>query len=90
VRKYATPKEFLETVGQLVTGDRAEEHGDFDLLHEKIAFLWQSYLGTAITPKDVVQMMIHVKQARDKLSPGNDDNDLDIAGYASFLPFVRR
>ena len=87
---YTTPKEFLETVGQLVTGNRAEQHGDFKLLHEKVAFMWSAYLGMVITPKEVVQMMIHLKQARDRLSPGNNDNDLDIAGYSSFLPFLRK
>ena len=51
------PKETLLKAAELVGGKRAEQHGDYRLLHVGIAGLWSSYLGTKISPKQVAFCM---------------------------------
>ena len=41
-----TPVEILETAAGLVGGDRAKQHGDYRLLHQRVADLWSAYLKT--------------------------------------------
>ena len=49
----------------------------------RIAKLWSYYLETPITPADVANMMIMLKVARLRHTPGVLDSWLDIAGYAA-------
>ena len=45
-----TPVEILETAAGLVGGDRAKQHGDYRLLHQRVADLWSAYLKTDLGP----------------------------------------
>jgi hypothetical protein len=74
----------------LVGGDRAESHGDMLANHHNIAALWNAYLGprlcncaeSAITARDVALMMALLKIARTKTGTHNEDDYVDLAGYA--------
>lgn len=76
-------KETLETALELVTGDRAEQHGDMHEVHELAAALWTAYTGHAFTPKDVAILLSFLKAAREKCTPGNPDNLIDYCGYGA-------
>lgn len=89
--------EICTTAAGLVGGDRAKTHGDKKLNHDAIARLWNAYLVNAnviidgdgfgasqqLTATDVALMMALLKIARTQ-SGGthNDDNYVDLAGYA--------
>lgn len=66
----------------IVYGDREQTHGDPTKNLRLIASLWEAYLGRAITPEDVCNLMILLKVARLKTGKSHDDNLVDIAGYA--------
>ena len=68
---------------KLLGGNRARDYGDPRDLHGKIAALWSSYLGHAITAHDVALMMVLLKVGRAKAGRFNLDNYVDAAGYAS-------
>jgi len=67
----------------LVSGDRAETHGDMRENFERIASLWSAYLGADISAIDVGQMMILLKMARAKSGTLHADHFIDQAGYAA-------
>lgn len=71
---------------QLVSGDRALQHGDKAANLERIALLWSVYLKgnirESLVMQDVAMMMVLLKVARTKGGQHNDDNYVDIAGYA--------
>ena len=67
----------------LVAGDRARQHGDAGRVHNHIAQLWATYLGTPITGHDVALMMVLLKVARARNGVQNPDNYLDICGYGA-------
>jgi len=75
-------KDICEKAAHLVSGDRARTHGDKVRNHQNIALLWSAYLGVPITPLQVALMMALVKVARTKLGEYNEDNYVDLAGYA--------
>lgn len=76
-------KETLETALELVTGDRAEQHGDMHEVHETTAALWNVYIGHYYDAKDVAIMLALLKVAREKCTPGNPDNLVDFCGYGA-------
>jgi len=55
----------------LVSSDRAEQHGDALDTHTNIAALWSAYLSAPITPCDVALMMVLLKIARTKTGAFN-------------------
>lgn len=73
----------------LVSGPRAESHGDMTQTHRTIAGLWSAYLagridgGEAITATDVALMMVLLKIARTKHGNIQRDDFVDMAGYAA-------
>ena len=75
--------EILNTADIYVTKDRQADHGDLENNFEAIAQLWSIYLNKMITRADVALMMVLLKVARAKGSPGHSDNWVDIAGYAA-------
>jgi len=84
-----TAGEVLRQAAEIVSGARAEQHGDMVLCHSSIATLWNGYLairrepGAPLSPLDVAQMMILLKVARAQSgSAGHFDHYLDMAGYA--------
>jgi hypothetical protein len=66
------------------------KHGNTKRSFEYIATAWATYIGhvmankkrVELTPFDVANMMIMVKQAR-SIYGHADDNQVDIAGYAA-------
>lgn len=72
----------LEQAALLVSGEKAKEHGDMHILHSRVAALWSAYKDTEFASHDVAVMMVLLKAARVAENPENDDNFLDMAGYA--------
>lgn len=87
----------LDTAKKYVMENRNASYGEPEDNFGAISRLWNSYLYsrkvaldpigldafTTIDPKDVAILMILVKVARLIESPGNEDNWIDIAGYAA-------
>ena len=59
----------LNIADELISGDRAKEYGDKEVMHNNIAKLWSAFLNVHITGHDVALMMTLLKMARMK---GND------------------
>ena len=78
----------LNHAAQIVSGDRAAQHGPKERNHQNIADHWNAYLGARLdrplTALDVALMMVELKIARTKAGAGiaNRDNYVDMAGYA--------
>lgn len=73
----------LDTAKGYVTKDRQATHGEPEDSFGMIARLWSAYLGQEIKSHDVCSMMALLKVARAKSNPANDDNWVDMAGYAA-------
>jgi len=69
----------------LVSGDRAQIHGDMADNFTRCADLWSAYLGkrleTPLTAVDVGNMMALLKIARTQTGQVNADDFIDGAGY---------
>ena len=81
----APAPDILDEARSIVHGPREDDYGDKETNMQRIADLWNGYLGYdehphTITVIDVAQMMILVKVARNRHKPGRDSN-VDIAGY---------
>jgi len=78
----------LRDAAAAVTGDREGCYGSPESNFERIAKLWNVYLGfegeNGITPADVATMMILLKVSRiASKQQAKVDNWIDIAGYAA-------
>lgn len=73
----------------LVSGDRAQKHGDAALNHANIATLWTAYLAIRRAPDkplsgaDVARMMALLKIARTQTGEHNPDDAVDGCGYVA-------
>jgi hypothetical protein len=87
-------EEFAQTVLQeaqeLIFGDRNKHYGHPRMNFQCISEMWNSYIAqrvyvkdgvVSLEPRDVANMMILMKVARDANMPKRD-NLVDIAGYA--------
>tara|TARA_R110000787_G_scaffold53739_7_gene125579 strand:+ start:7903 stop:8184 length:282 start_codon:yes stop_codon:yes gene_type:complete len=77
------PVEILETASGLVGGERAEQHGDFKVLHRRVAALWSTYLGTDVRPDQVAFCMVLLKLSRNEVGSHNPDDGVDATAYAA-------
>tara|TARA_Y100000356_G_scaffold134000_1_gene142243 strand:+ start:112 stop:417 length:306 start_codon:yes stop_codon:yes gene_type:complete len=77
---------------EVINGARADDYGNAQENHERIANLWNVYLEDmyAIKPRDVAVMMMLLKVARiseairyDHKEVDTSDSFVDIAGYAA-------
>lgn len=75
-------KHLLQDAIRTVCKDRADEYGDMESNFDDIAELWTVYLGVNVERRDVANMMVLLKVARNG-TPGHRDNWVDIAGYAA-------
>lgn len=75
-------KRLLQDAIRTVCKDRADEYGCLESNFDDIAELWTVYLGVNVERRDVANMMILLKVARNG-TPGHRDNWVDIAGYAA-------
>ena len=79
--------DLLTAAAGLVSGDRADQHGDMLLNHQNIAAMWNAYLsirrepGAPLTAADVAMMMALMKVARTQSGFANDDDLVDGAAY---------
>jgi len=73
--------DILRKAGNLITGDRAKQHGDFVKNHENIAKLFSAFINTDVTTSDALLMMAQVKLARTKEGQHNIDDYIDACGY---------
>jgi hypothetical protein len=77
--------DLIEKAGDLVGGDRAEQHGDKHTNFANIASLWNAYLklknGAQINATDVGYMMALLKIARAQSGALNNDDAIDAIGY---------
>lgn len=80
-----TPVEILETAAVLVGGDRAKQHGDYRLLHQRVAEMWSAYLKgiTDLGPENVAFMMVLLKVVRDEMGVHNPDDGVDASAYTA-------
>ena len=81
-----TRKELLAKAANVVTGERDAQYGGPEDNFERIATLWNAYLGepNKLGPEDVAIMMILLKIARLAASEYKSmDSWVDIAGYAA-------
>ena len=77
------PAEILKIATGLVSGDRAEQHGDYTLLHERVAKLWSAYLRTEVKAEEVAFCMVLLKVARNETGSPNPDDGVDASAYAA-------
>lgn len=75
-------KHLLQDAIKTVCKDRADEYGCLESNFDDIAELWTVYLGVKVERRDVANMMVLLKVARNG-TPGHRDNWVDIAGYAA-------
>lgn len=76
--------EILDTAKSCVTGNREQDYGTPEKNFERIADLWNAYLGMGIIdPVDVAAMLALLKIARIASGNAKDDNWVDLAGYAA-------
>jgi hypothetical protein len=81
-----TRKELLAKATTIVTGERDAQYGGPEDNFNRIANLWNAYLGQVdlIGPEDVAVMMMLLKVARIAASEYKSmDSWVDIAGYAA-------
>lgn len=80
-----TRKEILAAAESCVCGDRDKQYGAPEDSFAAIADLWNAYIlrKTRLSPKDVANMLILMKVARNLCGREKDDNWVDIAGYAA-------
>jgi|TARA_R110000824_G_scaffold164199_3_gene340340 hypothetical protein len=78
-----TPDEILTEAASLVSGQRAEQHGDYVELHKRTSELWSTYLGTKVSPSDVAFCMVLLKVARDERGAPNEDDGIDASAYTA-------
>lgn len=78
----------LREAEKIITKDRNGSYGDPEDNFQRIADLWNVFLGDrmkdgqALTPGDTAALMILVKMAREMNAP-HPDNKTDIIGYAA-------
>ena len=86
-RRFAA--DMLEDAVDLITGPRAESYGPVDENHDRIASLWNGWLGARrepaapLTAHDALVMMALLKLARTQCGGGARDNYVDAAAYAA-------
>lgn len=77
--------EILKTAETCVCGHREQDYGSPENNFQKIADLWNAYLGFKyrIDARDVALMMSLLKIARASTDKPTDDCFVDLAGYAA-------
>lgn len=78
-----TPELILATASKLLKGPRAESHGDYRKLHQRVAQLWSAYLKEKIKPEQVALCLALVKVARDEVGNFNVDDGIDATAYTA-------
>jgi hypothetical protein len=77
-----TRKNIIEKVAKAILNDRQYIYGSPEDSFQRISMYWSLYLGIAIRPDQVADMMELLKVARRQDQPFHLDNYIDSAGYA--------
>jgi translation initiation factor 2 alpha subunit (eIF-2alpha) len=87
MREKAPKENVLSEAHRIIYGDREKTYGSPSKNLRVIAEMWNAYLGNEIclTAQDVCVMMILLKAARLKNTPGHRDSTVDICGYAALI-----
>ena len=80
----------LDKAKEVVTQDRAEEHGSAVENYELTARYWSVRLGKTISPAEVMDCMALLKLARSQQNPDKLDNWVDRVGYVSLAAGLSR
>lgn len=75
--------EILEQAARIISGDREDDYGDAAPSFDRIAGMWEAYLGVEMSAVDVANMMILLKVSRSITSADKLDTWYDICGYAA-------
>ena len=76
--------EILDMAKKCVCGQREQDYGSPENNFERIANLWNAYLGAqTVNAVDVAMMLGLLKIARIKTGTGTSDSFVDLAGYAA-------
>ena len=76
--------EILDAAKKCVCGQREQDYGSPENNFERIANLWNAYLGAqTVSAVDVAMMLGLLKIARIKTGKGTADSFVDLAGYAA-------
>lgn len=67
-----------------IVGERGQAYGGVENSFERAAALASLKLNKAVTPNDVVQILICVKEARLATNPDHEDSLIDKINYAAF------
>ena len=79
-----TRPEILDEAKRCVCGQREQDYGSPERNFERIADLWNAYLGkNTVDSVDVAMMLALLKVARIKSGTGTGDSFVDLAGYAA-------
>ena len=80
-----TRSEILTRAAEIVCGERDRQYGTPEDNFGLIASLWSDYLAAkyVLDARDVANMMILFKVARNRTGKPTDDSWIDIAGYAA-------
>lgn len=87
MKHYAS--EILLRASNLVSRDRAIDHGDKLHNHTNIAKLWSAYLDIPISPSQVAMCMALLKVARTKLGRFNIDDFEDGSAYIAIAGEIK-
>jgi len=82
--------ELLNIADELISGDRAREYGDKEVMHDNIARLWSAFLNVSITGHDVALMMTLLKMARTKAGKVTEDTYIDMAAYSAIAGELKK
>ena len=79
-----TRPDILDTAKKCVCGQREQDYGSPENNFERIAALWNAYLGAkTVDAVDVAMLLALLKVARIKTGRGTEDSFVDLAGYAA-------
>jgi len=79
-----TRPEILDKAKECVCGHREQDYGKPENNFERIAALWNAYLGAKMVDAiDVAMLLALLKVARIKTGTGTEDSFINLAGYAA-------
>lgn len=73
----------LAEAKKLINGERQNQYGNPEDSFRLIAAFWSAYLGCTISSRQVAEMMVLFKVARQRTGEGKRDNYIDMCGYAA-------
>ncbi len=77
-------QDILAAAAHCVCGQREQDYGAPEDNFDRIARLWNAYLGDSVTDAhDVAMMMALLKIARIRTGRRTQDSYIDLAGYAA-------